>query len=372
LIAASRGIQSTADFNGHKILNGSLHFRNATLGLDAGVSLDIDGVFRGQTTDALFRYAQLAQASTTISPNGALLSGDLLINGNAIAASAGGSQAGQTNDSAWAIAQAISGAAVVGLTAVANATTITGSSTLPPAGGILSAGQITINGVSVGSGNFVSAINAVSGQTGVVATVVAGTAPIGFPADIPYTLTLSAADGRNINVTGTAAFGLNDQNAVGTLTVSGELAEGGKANLAISGNSPTTAGFSAGVIAAVDSGAPVPLILDEAAGFDLTPSLQTIDGATSTIQLMDRKLDILLTLRSKLGAMQNTLELRNEFLATANETNAAARSRIFDADYAIEMSALIRIKILQSSGLAMLAQANVDKRNLVSMLLGAY
>jgi flagellin len=371
LMTASRLLQNSTTFNGQQILNGSLNLNGVMPGLDASLSLYIQNVFQEKTTDELFRYAQMAQAACTISPNGPLASGDLRINGVAVAASVAGSQAGQTSDSAWSVAQAIAGVGITGLSAVANATSITGSSTLPPGGGVITSGQITINGVSVGAGNYVSAINAVSGQTGVTASVVAGAAPLGFPANIPYTLTLRAADGRNINVSGAGGFGLSDQNSVASLTVTGPLAEGASANLVLTGGNPAIAGFSGGTVAAVDSGAPVYVPLDEDAGFDQNPNLQTADAASSTIILMDRKLDKLLALRPKLGAAQNVLELRSAFLANAEETNAAAKSRIVDADYAVEMSTFVSSKIIQASGLAMIAQSNVDPGRLVAMLLGA-
>jgi flagellin len=184
-------------------------------------------------------------------------------------------------------------------------------------------------------------------------------------------LTLRAADGRNINVSGAGGFGLSDQNSVASLTVTGPLAEGASANLVLTGGNPAIAGFSGGTVAAVDSGAPVYVPLDEDAGFDQNPNLQTADAASSTIILMDRKLDKLLALRPKLGAAQNVLELRSAFLANAEETNAAAKSRIVDADYAVEMSTFVSSKIIQASGLAMIAQSNVDPGRLVAMLLGA-
>ena len=369
LITAARSRQAQAAFNGQKILDGSLQFQDPGAGFDAGLSLNIAPVFFSKTTDELFRFAQYAQVTATIAPSGALAAGDLRINGVAVPASSSGAQAGQAASSAWAIAQAINQSGLSGLTATANATTLSGSSVLPPGGGTVAAGAIVINGVAAGAGNYVNAINAISGQTGVTAVVIAGAAPVGFPANVPYTLVLTAGDGRNIDVSGTSAFGLGDASVQGTVTLTGPLAERPAANLVVAGNNPTAAGFAAGTLSAVDSGEPVALPLDEESGYDQNPNLVTSESASITITLMDRKLGKLLSLQSKLGAVLNTLDLRTRFLQSAGESNAAARSRIVDADYAVEMAELTRQKILQSAGLAMLAQSNVSPVSLMQLLM---
>jgi flagellin len=360
LYMASREMQSQAAFNGQKLLDGSLHLRGDSLRLDAAIALDVQAVFSAKTTDVLFRYAQMAQASTSITPTGALSAGDLRINGKAVSASVAGAGAGQTADSAWAIAKAIQAVGITDLTATAS-TTVVGSATAIGNGNVI-AGQIVINGVPTGAGNYVSAINGIAGLTGVTASVSGGATP---------TLTLRAADGRNISVSGVGGFGLSDQVAVGSVTVTGPLAEGAAANLTIAGTSPGNAGFNVASVVAVDTGDPVYVPLDEAFGYDQNPNLETADGATSTILIADRKLAKLLDIRSKLGAVQNTLELRSALLANAGEANAAARSRVIDADYAVEMVALIRGKIIQQAGLAMIAQSNLDTGRLLTILIRA-
>jgi flagellin len=53
--------------------------------------------------------------------------------------------------------------------------------------------------------------------------------------------------------------------------------------------------------------------------------------------------------------------------ATA-ENVSAARSRIQDADFAAETANLSRAQILQQAGTAMLAQANQQSQNVLSLL----
>ena len=131
------------------------------------------------------------------------------------------------------------------------------------------------------------------------------------------------------------------------------------------------AGLAAGAIIAIDSGDPVVVPLDEDAGYDQNPNLTSVENATATIGIMDRKLEKLLGLRTLLGAAQNALELRQGQLLASQESAMAATSRILDADYATEMTEFTRADITRSAGLAMLAQANLLPQLILSLLAPA-
>lgn len=62
--------------------------------------------------------------------------------------------------------------------------------------------------------------------------------------------------------------------------------------------------------------------------------------------------------RSQLGALHNRFEAVIDNIQTTVVNLSAARSRIMDADYAQEVSNLVRAQILQQAGIAILAQAN--------------
>ncbi|SDS02842.1 flagellin N-terminal helical domain-containing protein [Pseudomonas oryzae] len=86
--------------------------------------------------------------------------------------------------------------------------------------------------------------------------------------------------------------------------------------------------------------------------------LKTIDAALKQID----------SLRSDLGAVQNRFESAITNLST-NETNiTAARSRIQDADYAVEVGNMTRAQILQQAGTSVLAQANQLPQGVLSLL----
>lgn len=73
---------------------------------------------------------------------------------------------------------------------------------------------------------------------------------------------------------------------------------------------------------------------------------------------LDAMLDNVSRMRSELGAAQNSLESKIEYLDVAKENMAASRSRIQDTDIASESSNLVKSQILQQASSAMLSQAN--------------
>jgi flagellin len=72
--------------------------------------------------------------------------------------------------------------------------------------------------------------------------------------------------------------------------------------------------------------------------------------------------------RGTFGSVQNRFENVIATLQVATENQAAARSRIVDADYAVETSNLSRSQILQQAGNAMVAQANQLPQQVLSLL----
>ena len=57
-----------------------------------------------------------------------------------------------------------------------------------------------------------------------------------------------------------------------------------------------------------------------------------------------------------MGALQNRLEYTVSNLMDVSEFNAAARSRIEDADFAAESARLAKAQVLQQTGAAILAR----------------
>ena len=345
-----------------------------------------------------FTDGQTASGTNLVSDGtDALNTGDMVINDVAISAARASDDTASYADadtsnkaaSGIAIAAAINASTDdTGVTATVNETELTGgtTTTTTTAG---NTGAVWVNGVEVNLTAQASAedsrthaveqINAVSGQTGVVAT------------DNGESLTLTAQDGRNISIaidTNAASgsgisgsdFGLDasvagiaesDITAAGTgktaadaaaettystvsLQSAGaiELKGGTNGNDALEG-----LGFKAGTYG---GGADGQLIKDV--------DVSTAEGASKAIDAIDNALEQVNDIRSELGAVNNRLDFTINNLSNVSENTAAARSRIEDADFAAESANLSRAQVLQQAGTAMLAQANAAPQQVLSLL----
>lgn len=88
----------------------------------------------------------------------------------------------------------------------------------------------------------------------------------------------------------------------------------------------------------------------------------------SLIDSVDSAVESLDTNRATLGATLNRFDSVIDNLATTSTNLTEARSRIEDADYAVEVSNMTRANILQQAGTSMLAQANQTPQSVLSLL----
>jgi len=94
----------------------------------------------------------------------------------------------------------------------------------------------------------------------------------------------------------------------------------------------------------------------------------TINGAVHALARIDKAISDVDNYRATLGATANRLQHSANNLYTRVENQMAAKSRIEDADYAVESANLARAQVLQQAGTAMLAQANASTQNVLSLL----
>ncbi|WP_419813315.1 flagellin [Bacterioplanoides sp.] len=360
-------------------------------------------------------FANNSDSATFSGVNG-LQDGDLLINGVTIGgADAGADTASATRasdgtrilssekgQSAIAVAAAINEVAdETGVTATVNATTVTGGDGTNAVPGSFESGDqagLFINGVNIGvvtlqnegSGTTVDAnraradalnlINQNAGKTGVTAE------------DNGVSLTLTAADGRNVSIAiddrsgssdsigaifgldaneagiGETTFGTGDastrlsseastyETTYGTvkLTSASEFTVAGGAN----GNGELEAvGLSAGTFGGGEDGQ-----------FLTDIDISTFEGATAAITAIDNAIGQVASQRADLGAIQNRLESTVSNLQITSENLNAANSRIRDADFAAETAELQRTNVLQQAGISVLAQANAAGQQVLSLL----
>ncbi|GBU28432.1 flagellin [Treponema sp. R8-4-B8] len=90
--------------------------------------------------------------------------------------------------------------------------------------------------------------------------------------------------------------------------------------------------------------------------------------ANKAIGTVDNALKMVSKQRADLGAYQNRFEMAAQGVAIAAENLQAAESRIRDTDMANKMVDYTRDSILNQSGTAMLAQANLRSQSVLSLL----
>ena len=91
-------------------------------------------------------------------------------------------------------------------------------------------------------------------------------------------------------------------------------------------------------------------------------------NALTAMDDLDDAIDEITTARGAFGATQNRFDAVISNLQVAAENQSASRSRIMDADFAVETSNLSRSQILQQAGTAMVAQANQLPQGVLALL----
>lgn len=375
LIAESQRIGEQANFNGIKLLNGNFSGMNFQVGSNAGEVISFTAIkdsrasALGSNTLAVagsgMNQAQISAATNTVLANSvAAASGtQLALTENGVTSLSAALTYG-ANSGANVIATNINSAASnLGVTATAtNSTTF---------GGLVSAGTVgmTLNGSAISATltnatdltALASAVNGVSSSTGITAT-------FETPGN-KSVMTLTTSDGRDITIqsfthTGTtttavANGGVTMDGAASAVTNS--LRKSGTVNItsprgAITVNSPTgTTVFAAGG-------------LNSSFSSILSVDITTVGGATSALTSIDAALTTVNNSRASLGGLMNRFEATVSNQNTAITNLSASRSRILDADYAVETTNLAKAQIVQQAATAMLAQANQSSQSVLALL----
>ena len=97
-------------------------------------------------------------------------------------------------------------------------------------------------------------------------------------------------------------------------------------------------------------------------------SLATPEDANRAIGTVDEALKKINKQRADLGAYQNRLEMTVKGLDIGAENLQASESRIRDTDMASQMVEFTKNSVLSQAGTAMLAQANSQSQNVLSLL----
>ncbi|MBK9443405.1 MAG: flagellin [Comamonadaceae bacterium] len=139
---------------------------------------------------------------------------------------------------------------------------------------------------------------------------------------------------------------------------------------AVTFDSDSSFNITATVVDAAGGGTSYLNILNPASELQPASSLDvsTVDSATRTLSTVDSSISVIAAQRAKFGALQSRFETTIASLNTTSENLSASRSRIQDADFAMETANLSRTQILQQAGTAMVAQANQLPQQVLQLL----
>lgn len=373
LIAEIDRVASNSKFNGINLLDGS--FQNQSLQIGAGNDANdrINVSIASAKSSTLGVGSGSSFSSSVVGTTGitaALAVGDISINGVQVGASqADGVSSTAPTISAISVANAIN--AVSGqtkVTATVSATSVSGTAATG-FGTAINSGDVVINGVNIGAlgiagdaatrgSQMAGAINAVSSQTGVKASFGSNGA-----------VTLTAADGRNIEVTkSSSSAALAATTGLGSSTATSTVTRGSVTLSSSDSQGITIGGVTATVLAASGLATGAATVTTTAGAGVSTLNLTTASGSQSALSVLDNAINAISDARAAMGAYQNRLTASISNLETTSMNLQASRSRILDTDYAKETTNLAKSQIITQAATAMLAQANQSAQSVLALL----
>ena len=380
LVAELDRIAQTSEFNGSKLLDGT--FGTVQFQVGANANQTIVATTANLRTSVYGNNQNLsangsgvgAQAAVSGATSNGVTSGTIMINGSIGNASGTVAPSG----SAQATAAMINGLKdKTGVTATARTEV---KMEVDPAGSgafsiTLKSGTTTTQTVSfdVPKGSdtdrysvAVTAINEKSAKTGIVASLSEGGKAIiltnNSGEDITVGTAPSITNGADIVLTKLQADGTD----AGTSVPVGSISTSDGVSSTISGYITLDAdkSFSVSVAGGTNALATGGSKLQKVADLDVT----TFKNATQAMKTVDSALAFISGERAKLGALQSRFETSIASLNITSENLSASRSRILDADFAMETANLSRTQILQQAGTAMVAQANQIPQGVLALL----
>ena len=349
-------ISETTQYGTKRLLDGSAGTKSAVTAGTKLTSLSIGGTFGGDPINA---NATVTMAIGTAATQGTLTSATFATSGAAVA-NAGSFTVNGTTFTATAtttaadlinkINQATDSTGVVASyegTAIKLKTADYGSNA-----------KIDL----VDSAGVFAAAAGVSSSVGVdaLATVTVGSATALFTGSRNGSggLTLSDADGNTINLTSAG-------NATSAAAAVGQVVAG-TSQFQIGANAGQTAHLSLGNFASTELGK------GAVTGKDLSVlSLTSATDATDALKVLDKAIADVTSARGRIGNFQrNVLESNSRALGVAKENLSATQSTIADVDVAEEMTNYTKLQILQSTGMAILAQAKSAPQSVLQLLQG--
>lgn len=357
-------IANTTEFNGQKLMDGTMGTANFQVGANAGQLISMSGsnfttsTYGNNTTDIAAKVsasgASNGVVAGTVTVNGSQGSKDINVKADATAKDT----VAQINNASGETGVTATAKTEANVDLVANKSyTMTLQSD--------NAEAVTISfSVSTDDANghagAISAFNAQSAKTGVTASYDSKNGGI----------KLTHADGNDIKLKNTSSDAAASDAMLSTYDTDGVKTAGQDAM--------TTGATAMGKItmnseksfSVVDDDTTMNLEgnseLDSVADLDIG----TFEGAQAAIRTADAALAAVNSQRAEYGALQSRFESAISNLGSSTENLSASRSRIVDTDFAAETAKMTRGQILQQAGTSMLAQANSLPNGVLSLLRG--
>ncbi|MGB0867077.1 MAG: flagellin [Granulosicoccaceae bacterium] len=373
-------IANTTTFNGHVLLDGSLNNAKFHVGYEANQTINVS------VGDS--RATNMGANRISLGSSGGSYLAAVATEDNSLTAAVGLTVAGSLGtadvnvniaDSARDVAASVN--ATSDQTGVdASAQTIAIIDNISAAGAVTFDvfGQNEDDGVRVSAQladktdltNLAKAINDVAGKTGVRAVLSDDKTQIMVENQEGYDITLENQ--------GTATFD------IAMAEVSGDIADGEDVFDAgsLHGAAVTVAAAGFGTVTGTvefDSSKSFTVEADDATVASAGAKASTLEdigsvdissqaGANSALNVIDGALAFVTDQRADMGALMNRFENTISNLSNVVEKTEAAKSRIVDADFAMETAKLSKAQVLQQASMAMLAQANQAPQSVLSLL----
>jgi flagellin len=349
-------IADTTNFNGQKLFDGTFTAKKFQVGSNANETIGIS--LKNARADAVGNNT-IAAGTMTAAVNTGTTNTNAGSTGHVITGSLGSASFNITaGSSAKAVADAVNN--VTGQTGVSASARTTASISFAAADtyafNLTGSGTASLSVQVVDPADLTSvadAINAVAATTGIFATANGNSVSLVNEAgyDVAISGLDSGTDTNALNLTGSSG---------GAAALTEAAAAAGVVGGAVTLNSSSA--FTSTAVASVFAGSSSSL--NNVASIDIG----TQQGANDALAVVDAAIAFVDDTRGDLGAVQNRFESTIANLQNISENISAARSRILDADIAMETSNMTKQNILQQAGVSILAQANQMPQLALSLL----
>lgn len=251
----------------------------------------------------------------------------------------------------------------------------------------VNSGYITINGVSIGSFVLASGASANASLGGATAianlasAINAKTATTGVTAKVELVDPTAGATETRIVLTNTNGAGIDisiDANVENASFITTHAFSTGSTSVGAGQNGKIifNAGLTKTSLSIHSDAAPAFGYASNTTSISLTANsvnavaVTDVGLANVTMLAAKQALDTITGEKAKLGAVQNRLTSTIANLDNVRENITSARSRIMDADFAVETANLTKAMIMQQAGISVLSQANTLPQNVLALLGG--